>query len=271
LSRKAVKLALAQIHLNPGDRDQNLSHAAGFVHSAADAGANIILLPEAFPLGWMDPSATTLADEIPRGSTCRQLATLARDTSTYICSGVIERFKDKIFNSALLINPSGEIILHHRKVNELAIAHNLYSLGDRLAVADTPLGRIGLMICADAFAPGFAISRALGLMGAELILSPSAWAVPPHHDNSADPYGSLWMDSYTPVCREFGLWIAGCSNVGPIRNGPWQGHRCIGSSLVIDPAGAIQLKGSYGASAEELLYVDITLRDSTRPIGATPS
>jgi predicted amidohydrolase len=271
LKRKSFKLALAQIHLEPGDRDQNLTRAARFIHSAADSGANIILLPEAFPLGWMDPSAVTLADEIPRGSTCRQLATLARDTGTYICSGVIERCKEKIFNSAVLINPSGEVILHHRKINELAIAHDLYSLGDRLAVADTPLGRIGLMICADAFAPGHAITRALGLMGAEIILSPCAWAVSPDLDNTADPYGSLWVNSYAPVCREFGLWIAGCSSVGPIRTGPWQGHRCIGSSLVLDPTGAIQLKGSCGESAEELLYVDVALRDSARPTGTTLS
>ena len=271
MNRKAFKLALAQIHLDPGDRNENFTRAARFVHFAADAGANIILLPEAFPLGWMDPSASTLADEIPRGRTCRQLATLARDTGTYICSGVIERGKEKIFNSALLINPSGEVILHYRKINELAIAHNLYSLGDRLVVAETPLGRIGLMICADAFAPGHAITRALGLMGAELILSPCAWAVPPNHDNTTDPYGSLWINSYAPVCREFGLWIAGCSNVGPIRSGPWQGHRCIGSSLVLDPKGAIQLKGSYGESAEELLCVDVALRNAARPTGVTPS
>lgn len=271
MNRKAFKLALAQIHLHPGDRDQNLARAARFIQSAADAGASIILLPEAFPLGWMDPSATTLADEIPRGSTCRQLATLARDTGVHVCSGVIERFKDKIFNSAVLINPAGEVILHHRKINELAIAHDLYSLGDRVAVTDTPLGRIGLMVCADAFAPGLAITRALGLMGAELILSPCAWAVPPHHDNTTDPYGSLWINSYAPVCCEFSVWIAGCSNVGPIRSGPWQGHRCIGSSLVLNPSGAIQLKGPYGESAEELLYVDVVLRDGVRPTGVTPS
>lgn len=271
MNQKAFKLALAQIHIEPGDRERNLARATRFIHTAADSGANIILLPEAFPLGWMDLSATTFADEIPRGGTCRQLATLARDTGIYICSGVTERFKNKIFNSAVLINPSGEVILHHRKINELAIAHDLYSLGDRVAVTETPLGRIGLMICADAFAPGLAITRALGLMGAELILSPCAWAVPPQHDNSADSYGSLWISSYAPVCREFGLWIAGCSNVGPIQSGPWQGHRCIGSSLVLDPTGNIRLRGAYGGSAEELLYVEVALRDFARPSGATPS
>jgi predicted amidohydrolase len=268
---KPFKLALAQIHLEPGARDRNISHATQFLHSAAEAGADVILLPEAFPLGWMDPSATTLADGIPDGPTCSALAALARETGTYICSGLIERAKDKIFNSAVLINPSGEVILHHRKINELDIAHDLYSLGDRLAVADTPLGRIGVMICADAFAPNFSISRALGLMGAQVILSPSAWAVPPHHDNTADPYGSLWVNSYAPICREFGLWIAGCSNVGPIRSGPWEGHNCIGSSLVLNSSGAVELQGTYGKSAEELLYADVRLRNISRSTGSTPA
>jgi predicted amidohydrolase len=268
LSRGAFKLALAQIRIQPGERASNLDRATAFIRTAAEAGAKLVLLPEAFPLGWMHPTAD--ADEIPGGDSCRRLVKLARDHGIFLCSGLIERWENKIFNAAVLIDPSGEVVLHHRKINELAIAHDLYTLGDRLAVAETPLGRIGLMICADAFAPGLAISRTLGLMGAELILSPCAWAVPPDHDNAADPYGSLWIKSYSPPCREFGLWIAGCSNVGPISTGPWRGRLCIGSSLVLDPNGEIKLKGSYGELAEELLFVNVDLGKVSRPRGETP-
>jgi predicted amidohydrolase len=115
------------------------------------------------------------------------------------------------------------------------------------------------MICADAFAPGHVISRTLGLMGAKLILSPCAWAVPADHDNVREPYGQLWGDSYGPVCREFKLWIAGASNVGQIASGPWAGRKCIGCSLLVGPDGQQLLMGPYGENAETILYADVIL------------
>jgi predicted amidohydrolase len=94
-------------------------------------------------------------------------------------------------------------------------------------------------------------------MGARVILSPCAWAVPTDHDNSRTPYGQLWLDSYGPVARDFRLWIAGCSNVGPILRGPWAGRQCIGSSLVVDPCGEVRARGPHGEQAEEILFVGI--------------
>jgi predicted amidohydrolase len=118
---------------------------------------------------------------------------------------------------------------------------------------------MGLMICADAFAAGQVITRTLGYMGADIILSPSAWAVPADHDNAKEPYGKLWLDNYCPVARAFRTWIAAASNVGWITDGPWKGRPCIGCSLVVDPAGQAVLQGPYGAEAETILYVDINL------------
>ena len=94
-------------------------------------------------------------------------------------------------------------------------------------------------------------------MGADLILSPCAWAVPADHDNRKEPYGQLWRDNYGPVARDFRLWIAGASNVGWITAGPWQGRKCIGCSLVVDPSGKPVLEGPYGPDAETILNVDI--------------
>jgi predicted amidohydrolase len=253
---RPFQLALIQMRISPGCAEENLDHAIRLVRDAAK-NAEIVLLPEALPFGWMDPAAIEHAPAISDGALCQRLRQLAKELGIFICSGLIERAGDKLFNSAVLINDNGDIILHHRKINELEIARGLYALGDRLGVADTRLGRLGLMICADAFAPGQVITRTLGMMGAELILSPCAWAVPPDHDNSKTPYGQLWIDNYGPVCREFELWIAGCSNVGPIRSGPWAGHKCIGCSLVMGPKGETLRFGRYGDDAEETIFAEI--------------
>lgn len=255
------------MHVAPGERQRNLESAIRFIHEAARGGAEVVLLPEALPFGWMHPAAQDGADGIPDGEVCELFSKAARDAKISVCAGLVERDGTRLFNSAVLISPKGELLLHHRKINELEIAHQFYALGDRIAVAETSLGRIGLMICADGFAPGQAISRSLALMGAQVILSPCAWAVPPEHDNAITPYGKLWIDNYAPVTREFGIWIAGCSNVGPINSGPWRGHRCIGASLVVGPAETIRFQGSYGESAEELSWVELDLIEPCRPTG----
>jgi predicted amidohydrolase len=170
----------------------------------------------------------------------------------------VERSRSQIFNAAVLIAPDGQLLLHHRKLNELDIAHADYAQGNRLAVVDTPLATFGLMICADAFAKHQIVSRTLGLMGANVILSPCAWAVPADHDQAAEPYGRLWLDNYRPVARDFQLWIAGASNVGWLDAGPWTGRKCIGCSLVIGPKGDIVATGSYGADADEIIYAEVS-------------
>jgi len=246
-----------------GNKASNLRRAEERIAQAACQGAQMVLLPEALNLGWTHPSAFAEADAIPGGESCSRLRASACAHRVYICAGLIERAGDSIYNSAVLFGPDGGILLFHRKLNELEIGHSLYAQGDRLGVVHTPLGTLGVMICADAFARGQVVSRTLGLMGADLILSPSAWAVPPDHDNDREPYGQLWLDHYGPVARDYHLWIAGASNVGPITAGPWQGRRCIGCSLVVGPDGQAVLKGPYGEQADALLFAD--LRFQPRP------
>ena len=94
-------------------------------------------------------------------------------------------------------------------------------------------------------------------MGARVVLSPCAWAVPPDHDQVREPYGSLWRRCYGTVARDHGVWIAGASSVGPITDGPWLGHQCIGCSLVVDARGAVVLEGPYGNDADALLLVPV--------------
>lgn len=256
---RPFRLALVQMLVTGGDKQANLARAEQRIAEAAANGAEVVLLPEAMTIGWTWPVMDSgLVDDLPGGETGLRLTMCAHKHSVYVCAGLIERGYNKVFNTAVMFDPDGKLLLRHRKINELEIAHRYYALGDRLQVAHTPFGTFGLMICADGFARGQVISRALALMGADVILSPCAWAVPADYDPVAKPYGQLWMDNYGPVCRDFQIWIAGCSNVGPLTAGPWAGRNCIGSSLVVGPDGQRVRQGPFGVNAETILYVDIT-------------
>jgi predicted amidohydrolase len=255
------KLGLAQMRVEGGQPSANLARALSQIEAAAAAGADLVVLPEAMDLGWTHPSARSLAEPIPGGARYEALAAVARRHRIFVCAGLTESNETRTFNSAVLLDPEGRLLLHHRKLNELEIGHECYDQGDRLGVVQTELGTLGLMICADAFARGQVVARTLGLMGAQVILSPSAWAVPADHDNVREPYGGLWLDNYGAVARDYRLWISGVSNVGPLVAGPWSGRFCIGSSLVVGPDGEAVLQGPYGVEAEALLFAQV------RPVG----
>ena len=253
------KMALIQMAVTGGDKQRNLLQAEKLIAEAGKHGSKLAVLPEAMDLGWTHPSSTTEAEPVPGGEAFCRLAQAASSNSIYVCAGLTERCDDRVYNSAVIIGKDGRLLLKHRKINELDIGHPFYALGDRLNVVQTELGTLGLMICADGFANDLVLSRSLGYMGADIILSPCAWAVPGDHDNTSEPYGDLWRKSYKPVAKDFSLWIAGVSNVGHIDAGPWVGRNCIGCSLVIGPNGEEIIQGPYGVNAETIIYVDVTL------------
>ena len=134
---RKYKLAMAQMTVEAGKPDANLDRADARIAEAAMNGARMVVLPEVMDLGWTDPSAKTLAYEIPDGRTCRRLRDAAVQNNIYVCAGIVEKDKDKTYNSAVIIDPQGQVILTHRKLNELDIAHDLYESGDRLNVVQT--------------------------------------------------------------------------------------------------------------------------------------
>jgi predicted amidohydrolase len=167
----------------------------------------------------------------------------------------------------VIIDNKGQLLIKHRKLNELDIAHDVYAQGDRLNVCTTPWGTMGLLICADANARDHVLSRSLCYMGADVILAPSSWAVPPDHDNKKDPYGDTWRKAFMQVAEEFSVWFAAASNVGPVTEGPWKNWKCIGCSLVVDPEGHEVMMGPYGEKAETILYH--TIQPVPRPARGT--
>ncbi len=257
------KLAIVQMKVDGGNRAKNLERAGERIKEAAGNGADVILLPEAMDLGWTDPSSLTEAQPVPGGITSNFLTKMAKKYQVHICSGLTEKDGDKIYNAAIIIDPEGDILIKHRKINELDIGHPYYALGDKLNVVETEYGTIGLMICADATASDHVLTRSLAYMGADVILSPCAWAMPSDHDNEKEPYGDTWRNAYVPVAKKFRIWIAGASNVGWMTGGPWKGWKGIGSSMVVNPDGEEVLNGPYGAEADTIMYVDII--PETRP------
>ena len=253
---RSVRVAMIQLQVEGARPQENLLRAAKRIDEAAEGGAEIALLPECLDFGWTDPSAVDSAHSIP-GSHFEVLAAAASKAKIHIVAGLVERAGEKLFNSAVVIGPSGELLGLHRKINELSMARDLYSVGDRLAVFDTELGRLGVNICADNLPASLVLGHSLAHMGAELILSPSAWAVDADHDNRREPYEPFWMTPYRELATTNHLTVIGVSSVGWISSGPWRGRQMIGCSLAVGPDGHVLAQAPYGVDAECITMVEV--------------
>jgi len=253
------ELGMGQMLVEGGMIQENLRRAEEMVSKASEKNCEVIVLPECLDVGWAHPSAREYAREIP-GETSNRLCRAAKRNSIMVVAGLTEREGSCIYNSALLIDQLGRILLKHRKINLLDIEQDLYCVGNTLSVAQTEIGIIGVNICADNFQNSLAIGHVQARMGAHFIFSPSAWAVDPDHDDAKHPYGEEWRRSYSELSRIYGIIMVGVSNVGLIDAGPWKGRKVIGCSLAVGPDGEVLARGPYGHHAESLITLTVQAR-----------
>ena len=95
-------------------------------------------------------------------------------------------------------------------------------------------------------------------MGARFLFSPCAWAVAPEDTQTQEEYVAFWLAPYRALARRFHMTVAAVSCVGFVRGGPWDGYRCIGSSVVVDADGRQAAIAPYGVEAEALVLASIT-------------
>lgn len=250
-----LKVGLIQLLVEGGEPGRNLKRAVEMLRVAAERGCQLALLPETLDLGWTHPSARSEAEPIP-GCRTEVLANAARELGLYVCAGLTERAGDRTFNTAVFIAPSGELLLTYRKINELTVGHEFYAVGDRLGVVDTPIGRIGVNICADNYYDALEIGHTLARMGAQIILSPSSWTIDYTQLEDRNPYGEKWLRPLKTLSELYGLVILTATSVGYVVGGPYEGKKMVGCSLAVGPAGVIA-QGSYNELSSEVIVTEI--------------
>ena len=264
MSTTNISIAVCQLLLEGGEPDRNLDRARSMILRAGNENCQIALLPECMDLVWTHPSASTEAKPIP-GRYSDYLCRTAAEAGIFVCAGLTEDDGDKIYNSAVLINPAGKIMLKYRKINVLEVGQKFYAIGNMLSVAETPHGVIGVNICSDNYADALDIGRTLGRMGAQLILSPSSWTVDHSVSEEDEPYGEKWIRPFHTLAKEFNLAIISATGVGYIVGGPYEGKKMVGCSLAVGPSGIISQAG-FNEFSSEFSIVEIEIPQNL-PLG----
>lgn len=254
---KKIKIGMGQLLVEGGEPERNLERAGKLIQKAAQEQCDLILLPETMDLAWTHPSAKNEAQPIP-GRHSDQLVTYALENKIYICGGLTEQADSRVYNAAILINPSGDIILKYRKINVLTCAQEFYAIGNSLSVVETPLGVIGVNICSDNYYDSLEIGHVLARMGAQMILSPSSWTSDYVFTEVEDPYKDKWFKSYHTLAGLYDIVVISSTSVGYIVGGPYEGKKMVGISLAVGKDGLIA-SGSYNEIASELITIDVEL------------
>jgi len=244
-----MRIGIVQMRVEMGEKHANLERALAGIAEAARGGADAVVLPECLDLGWLCPRVADLAEPVP-GTVSHKLADAARKHGLYVCAGVTEQAGEQFFNTALLFDRMGRLLLKHRKINELEVGLRTYSRGGDLRVADTEFGILGVNICADNWVSF--IDQTLACMGARLVLSPCAWACDPG-DESAN--SKAIAEHFRQRTTECPIFLVGANSVGQLSEGPWKGRILHGRSLAYGPGGRELAAGEL--NTEQVLYCDI--------------
>jgi len=229
-----LRVGVAQILALDGDRSGNFVRIENAVAEARAMGAQIVTLPESCILGWENPAAHERAHAIP-GADSDRLCALARRHGVYLCAGLDEKDGDRLFGSCVLVDDRGELLLKHRKVNVLPeLMTPPYSVGRGASVVETPLGRIGILICADSFVED--LLRETHAASPDIVLIPYGWAAP---EEEWPAHGKKLRDTVIAVASRVGCPVVGTDLVGAITNGPWSGQVYGGQSIVAEASGRV--------------------------------
>ncbi|MDX6679184.1 MAG: hypothetical protein QOE31_3236 [Solirubrobacteraceae bacterium] len=245
------------------DVSAGLGFIARTVAAARARGAQLVVFPECALGGYLrepmpDESAPELPEPLdPDGPEIAELIAIAGDV--VICAGYSEAVAGgRPFNSAVCVNGDG-VLGHHRKVHLPPGERFAYAPGESFAAFDTPVGRIGMLICYDKLFPEAA--RALALDGADIVASLSAWPVCRQR-----PALRIAQDRET---RHFNLtdsaravenqvvWVSSnlTGTLGPLR--------FLGNAKIVDPDGLVLAQtGSRAGAAVAAIDAAAAVRES---------
>lgn len=238
-----LRVALAQLPIEDGNLEKNMRLAEEAALKAARQKADFLSLPEAADWGWLYQQARRDALPIP-GKYTDFLAGLARQHKMWICAGCLEKDADKVYNSAVIIDRSGRIVLKHRKISTLPdLTKDLYDRGspNDIKTVDTQFGRIGLTICADNF--NIRNPQRVAEQGAWLLIAPHGFA---EEESRLEQNSQEYQNHIRKVARQTRLWVVGTDAVlGTIQGGAWKGRMHSGCSLVARPDGTAALVAKF--------------------------
>ncbi len=243
VNKMSFNIALAQMALTEGEPEKNYQKVKDSVGKAADQGADLILLPELWASGYDLKNCQSYAAPLHEGDFAR-MRSLAEKHKMTVGGSLIEQVDDAFYNTFVLYDKRGVMVNSYRKIHLFQMLNEKQYLeaGDRLVLAETEWGKIGMATCYDLRFPE--MFQAYGVKGAELILLVAEW-----------PQRRIahWRQLIQARAVENQCFVAAVNKAGTS-----QGEKLGGYSAVINPMGECLVQAG---EEEELLLAEINLKE----------
>ncbi len=217
----AIRVAVVQSAPVAFDRDRTLEKVRELAADAAGNGAQLILFPEAFVSGYprgLDfgariGSRTPEGRELFRrywessvdvpGPATDVLGETARQANAHVVIGVVERDGGTLYCSVLFFAPDGALLGKHRKLMPTAAERLAWGFGDgsTMPVFETPIGRIGAVICWENYMP--LLRMHMYSRGIQIYCAPTA-------DDR-----ETWLSTLRHIALEGRCFVLGCNQFAP--------------------------------------------------------
>ena len=238
-----IKVGFVQTDPEFGAVEVNLNHVKKFW---GNRKADLLVLPELFSTGYQFQSfaeARNLSETIPDGPSTHFLMDWAKETGMTIVAGLAEREGKTLYNSAVIVGPSG-LLGTFRKAHIFDTENNFFQPGNLpFTVFDAGFAKIGIMICFDWRFPETA--RTLALQGADIIAHPSNLVLP--HCPQA----------MITRCLENRVYAVTADRVGSEKRAPGEALEFIGQSQVVDPDGNVLVRASEDKEEAHVVEIDL--------------
>jgi predicted amidohydrolase len=196
-------------------------------------GADLILLPELWNIGWYSFDLYRSGSETLEGETISRIAQKAREVNAYVLAGsIVERADDSLYNTAVFLDPKGKIIASYRKIHLVRAPGiqeaALLKRGTDVVAVKTEIGIFGFSICYELRFPELFRKMAV-LKGVEVFLHIAAWPLVRVEN---------WIELSHVRANENQCYLISCNCAGFNR-----GKQLLGHSAIVDPHG-VSIAGS---------------------------
>lgn len=228
-----------QFNAKVGDKKGNLQKAYDLISQYCDKQLDLVVLPEFFSTGIDDKAFINSPEDRNGGEVIEFMKETAKRFHTNIvCGSVIIEDNGKRYNTAFVIDREGNVVGEYRKIhlfNYFGGNEGTYICpGDRPVVIELDFARVGLSMCFDIKFP--MLYKQLIKMGAEIIVSPSAWCgLTSMSDKDKEDFVTTWRAMN--ICRAAeSLVYFVTSNLSGNAN---DFLYCTGNSMICGPMGEV--------------------------------
>ncbi|MEM0906519.1 MAG: nitrilase family protein [Pseudomonadota bacterium] len=257
----SVTIACLQFEPRIGALARNKEEGLSLISAAADAGADLVVLPELASSGYVfegRAEALELSETI-EGPAVSAWVTIAAERGLHIVGGFCEREGNALYNSAAIVGPEG-LIGVYRKAHLWGEEALVFERGDvGFPVFQTPIGRIGALICYDGWFPE--TWRLLAMQGADIVCVPTNWVPMPNQEHQPMVMANILVMG---AAHSNSIFVAAADRIGVERQQPF-----IGRSIIAGPDGWLVAGPASPDQPETLMAtVDITAARRGRSLNA---